>query len=163
MRLLRSNLPFRSLWCARSISFLGDSLGLVTLLLYLADTTGRALAVALLLIGDFAPALLGPFTGVVSDRYNLKRVMVLCELVQDVLVALLALTLPSLPPLLVLVALRALTGQIFQTAYRAAVPALVRGRDLESASSALGFGMDGTESLGPPVAAALLPVIGRPE
>lgn len=57
--------------------------------------------------------------------------------------------------------LRALTGQIFQTTYRAAVPALVCGRGLESASSALGFGMNGTESLGPPV--ALLPVIGCTE
>jgi len=40
MRLLRSNRAFQSLWYARSISFLGDSLGLVTLLLYTADTTG---------------------------------------------------------------------------------------------------------------------------
>jgi len=76
MRLLRSNRAFQSLWYARSISFLGDSLGLVTLLLYTADTTGQALAVALLLlVGDFAPSLLGPFTGVVSDRFDLKRVM----------------------------------------------------------------------------------------
>lgn len=74
-RPLRDNRPFRALWFARSISFLGDSLGLVTLLLYVADTTGRALAVALLLlVGDFAPALLGPFTGVLSDRFDPKRV-----------------------------------------------------------------------------------------
>ena len=75
VRLLRNNRPFRALWCARSISFLGDSLGLVTLLLYVADDTGQALAVALLLlVGDFAPALLGAFTGVLSDRFDLKRV-----------------------------------------------------------------------------------------
>ena len=42
------------------MSFAGDSLGLVALMLHVADTTGRALAVAwLLLAGDFAPALLG--------------------------------------------------------------------------------------------------------
>ncbi len=83
MRLLRDNRPFRSLWCARSVSFLGDSLGLVTLLLYVADATGQALAVALLLlVGDFAPALLGPFTGILSDRFDLKRVMVTCDLAQ---------------------------------------------------------------------------------
>jgi MFS family permease len=160
LRLLRGNQPFRSLWCARSTSFLGDSLGLVTLLLYTANTTGQALAVALLLlVGDFAPALLGPLTGVISDRFDLKRVMVLCELVQGVLVAFIALTLPSLPLLLALVALRAIAGQIFQPASRVAVPALVRDRDLESANSALGFGMNGSEALGPLVAAALLPVM----
>src|SRR5215210_4044894 len=109
LRLLRGNRPFRSLWCARSISFLGDSLSLVALMLYTANTTGQALAVALLLlVGDFAPALLGPFTGTISDRFNLKRVMMLCELVQGVLVAVIALTLPSLPLLLALVALRSI-------------------------------------------------------
>ena len=160
MRLLRSNRPLRSLWCARSISFLGDSLSLVALLLYTANTTDRAVAVALLLlVGDFAPALLGPFTGVVSDRFNLKRVMMLCELVQGVLVAVIALTLPSLPLLLALVALRAIAGQIFQPASRAVIPALVRDRDLKSANSALGFGMNASEALGPLVAAALLPVM----
>src|SRR5918998_1578518 len=158
--LLRDNRPFRWLWCARSVSFLGDSLGLVTLLLYTADTTGQALAVALLLlVGDFAPALLGPFTGTVGDRFDLKRVMVLCELVQGVIVAIIALTLPSLPLLLALVALRAVAGQIFQPASRVAVPALVRDRDLESANSALGFGTNGSEALGPLLAAALFPLL----
>jgi MFS family permease len=161
LRLLRGNRPFRSLWCARGISFLGDSLGLVTLLLYTANTTGQALAVALLLlVGDFAPALLGPLTGTVGDRFDLKRVMVLCGLVQGVIVAVIALTLPSLPLLLALVALRAIAGQVFQPASRAAVPTLVRDSDLESANSALGFGTNGSEALGPLVAAALLPVMG---
>ena len=158
--LLRGNRPFRRLWCARSVSFLGDSLGLVALLLYVADTTGQALAVALLLlVGDFAPTLLGPFTGVIGDRFDLKRVMVACDLAQGVLVALVALTLPSLPLLLVLVALRSAAGQVFEPASRAAVPALVRDRDLETANSAIGFGTNGSEALGPLLAATLFPVL----
>lgn len=158
---MRANRPFRLLWCARSVSFLGDSLVLVTLLLYVADTTGEALAVALLLIvGDFAPALLGPLTGTFSDRFDLKRVMVACDLAQGVLVVVIALALPSLPLLLALVALRAIVGQVFQPASRAAVPVLVRDRDLEGANSALGFGTNGSEALGPLLAAALLPVMG---
>lgn len=161
LRLLRANRPFRSLWCARGISFLGDSLGLVVLLLYVADATGQAMAVALLLlVGDFAPALLGPLTGVLSDRFDLKRVMVLCDLAQGFLVAIIALTLPSLPLLLALVALRAVAGQVFQPASRAAVPALVCDRDLEGANSAIGFSTNGAEALGPLLAAALLPVMG---
>jgi hypothetical protein len=71
LRLLRANRAFRSLWCARGVSFLGDSLGLVTLLLYVAGETGQALAVALLLlVGDFAPSLPGPFTGVLSGLWE---------------------------------------------------------------------------------------------
>ena len=49
MRLLGANRPFRLLGSARTVSFLGDSLGLVALMLHVAGTTGQALAVALLL------------------------------------------------------------------------------------------------------------------
>jgi MFS family permease len=160
LRLLGGNRPFRLLWTARTVSFLGDSLSLVALLLHVAETTGQALAVAwLLLAGDFAPALLGPLAGTVADRLDRKRVMVGCELAQAALVAAIALWLPALPLLLVLVGLRALAGQVFQPASRAAVPAVVADRDLERANAAIGFGTNGGEALGPLAAALLLPVL----
>ena len=142
------------------MSFLGDSLGLVALMLHVAGTTGQALAVAaLLLAGDFAPALLGPLTGTVADRLDRRRVMVACELVQGALVVVIALWLPSLPLLLVLVGLRAVAGQVFQPASRAAVPAVVPEHDLERANAAVGVATNGGETLGPLVAALLLPVL----
>ena len=146
---------------ARVISFAGDSLSLVALMLHVADTTGQALAVSLLLLtGDFAPSLLSPITGAISDRFDLKRVMITCELLQGVLLLLIALALPPLPLLLALVAARAVAGQVFQPASRAAVPALVSGDGLETANSTLGFGTNGAEALGPLLAAALLPLVG---
>ena len=160
LRLLGRNRAFGLLWSARSVSFLGDSLSLVALLLHVADTTGQALAVALLLLaGDFAPALLGPLAGTVADRMDRRRVMVGCELVQGALVVAIALWLPSLPLLLVLVGLRAVAGQVFQPASRAAVPAVVPDRDLERANAAIGIGTNGGEALGPLTAALLLPVL----
>ena len=142
------------------MSYLGDSLGLVALMLHVAETTGQALAVAgLLLAGDFAPALLGPLAGTVADRLERRGVMVGCELVQGALVVAVAIWLPSLPLLLVLVGLRAVAGQVFQPASRAAVPALVREGDLEPANAAIGVATNGGETLGPLVAAVLLPVL----
>ncbi|WP_202946990.1 MFS transporter [Corallococcus macrosporus] len=159
--LLRRHPAFRALWGARVISFTGDSLSLVALMLYVAEQTGQALAVSvLLLVGDFAPALLGPLTGAISDRFDLKRVMMLCEVVQGALLALIALTLPPLPVLLVLVAARAIAGQVFQPASRAVVPALVRGEDLEAANASVGFGTQAAEALGPLLAAAMFPLVG---
>jgi MFS family permease len=161
LRLLGANRPFRLLWSARAVSFLGDSLGLVALMLHVAGTTGQALAVAaLLLAGDFAPALLGPLTGTVADRLDRRRVMVGCELVQGALVVAIALWLPPLPLLLVLVGLRAVAGQVFQPASRAAVPAVVGERDLERANAAVGVATNGGEALGPLVAAVALPMLG---
>lgn len=158
--LFGANRSFRLLWSARAVSFLGDSLGLVALMLHVAETTGQALAVALLLLaGDFAPALLGPLAGTVADRLDRRRVMVGCELLQGVLVAVTALWLPSLPALLVLVGLRAVAGQVFQPASRAAVPALVPEPALDRANAAVGVATNGGETLGPLVAALLLPVL----
>jgi MFS family permease len=129
-------------------------------MLHVAQTTGQALAVAaLLLAGDFAPALLGPLAGTVADRLDRRRVMIACELVQGALVAAVALWLPPLPLLLVLVGLRAVAGQVFQPASRAAVPAVVAEGDLERANAAVGVATNGGETLGPLVAALLLPVL----
>lgn len=158
---LRSNTAFGRLWTSRAVSMFGDSLSLVALLLYLAEDTGQAFAVAaLLLVGDFAPSLLAPLTGAISDRFDLRRIMLGCELAQAAAVLLILLTLPPLPMLLGLVALRALAAQIFQPASRATVPRLVPDRHLESANSALGLGSNGMEALGPLAAAGLLPLIG---
>jgi len=139
------------------VSFFGDSAGLVALLLFVAGETRDAFAVAaLLLAGDFAPSLLSPFTGAISDRFERRRVMVVCELVQAAVVLIIAAMMPALPWLLALVALRSIAAQVFAPAARIAVPALVPDRQLEAANSALGFGANGMEAVGPLVAAALL-------
>ncbi|MCP2168582.1 MFS transporter [Goodfellowiella coeruleoviolacea] len=159
-RLLRTVGPLRALFVARVVSYGGDSLSMVALMLHVANTTGQGLAVALLLlVGDFVPSLISPLTGAISDRFDLRRVMIICELVQGVLVLLIALALPPLPLLLTLVALRAIASQVFQPASRSAIPAMVSGRDLETANSAVGFGSNCAEAFGPLLAAALLPFL----
>ncbi|MGI8816441.1 MAG: MFS transporter [Pseudonocardia sp.] len=161
LRLLRANGAFRLLWTARAVSFLGDSLSLVALMLHVAASTGHALAVALLLlVGDGVPALFGPLAGTISDRFELKRVLVGCEVAQGVIVMVIALWLPSLSMLLALVAVRGIAGQIFQPASRAVVPDVVRDRDLEGANAAIGIGTNGGEALGPLLAAILFPIVG---
>jgi len=96
----------------RSISAFGDALGLVALIVFVEDTAGEAFAVAaLLLVGEFIPSMLGPFSGALSDRFDRRRVMVLSELVQAVAVLLIAVTLPPMPVLLMLVAVRAVASQ----------------------------------------------------
>lgn len=157
---LRANVGFRRLWTARCVSAFGDSLGLVALIVFAADTAGSAFAVAaLLLVGEFVPSLMGPFCGALSDRFDRRRVMVLSELVQAVAVLLIAITLPPTPVLLLLVAVQGVAGRVLQPAARSVIPLLVPDRHLESANAAIGFGANGMEAIGPFVAAALLEVI----
>lgn len=161
LTLLKENGPLRVLSTARVVSVLGDMLSLVVLMLHVESVAGKAIAVAaLLLVGDFAPSLLSPLTGVISDRFDRRTVMIACELAQGVLLAVIALTLPPLPILLLLVGVRAVLGQIFLPASRAAVPSLVADDDLGQANTVLGFGSNAAEALGPLLAAALIPLVG---
>ncbi|MCP2244890.1 MFS transporter [Lentzea aerocolonigenes] len=161
LTLLKENGPLRVLSTARVVSVLGDMLSLVVLMLHVESVAGKAIAVAaLLLVGDFAPSLLSPLTGVISDRFDRRTVMISCELAQGVLLAVIALTLPPLPVLLLLVGVRAVLGQIFLPASRAAVPSLVSDDDLGQANTVLGFGSNAAEALGPLLAAALIPLVG---
>jgi MFS family permease len=155
--LLRAHPAFRRLWTARLLSFAGDSVGLIALMLYTAEHFGSGLAVALLLIaGDFVPGLLSPLAGTLGDRLDKRAVMVGCELVQGVVVAVIALALPGLPLLLLLVAAQACVAAVFQPASRSAVPDLVPDADLERANAAIGFGTNGMDGFAPLAGAALL-------
>jgi MFS family permease len=146
---------------ARAISYAGDTLSMVALMLHVASSTGQALAVAaLLLAGDFVPSLVAPFAGALADRFDRRRLMVGCELVQAVTVMAIALFLPSVWLLLVLVAVRAVAGQVFQPASRAAVPSLVPPEGLVAGNARLGLVTNVAELAGPLLAAALLPWLG---
>lgn len=157
LTLLKENGPLRVLSTARVVSVVGDALSLVTLMVHVQSVLGKAIAVAaLLLVGDFAPSLLSPLTGVISDRFDRRTVMIVCEVAQGVLLAVIAFTLPPLPILLALVGVRAVIGQVFIPASRAAVPSLVAEKDLAQANTALGLGSNSADVIGPFLAALLL-------
>lgn len=155
---LRAHRAFGRLWAARAVSFLGDSVGLVALLLYVAEHEKSGLAVALLMIaGDFAPNLLSPFAGALADRAGARWLMPSCEIAQAGIIVAIALALPGLPVLLPLVAARATIATVFQAASRSVVASLVPEDQLEKANAVLGLGTNGLDVLGPLLAAGLLP------
>jgi MFS family permease len=157
MELLRRNAVFRRLWIARVVSFMGDSLGLVALIIYMTDRTGSGASVGfLLLAGDFTPALLAPLLGTIADRTEARRTMVLCELGQAVAVGLIVVLQPAVPVVLLLVAARSLLAATFQATSRSLIGELVDDDDLEAANTTMGAGTHGLEALGPVFAAALL-------
>ena len=169
-RLLLVNPAFRALWVARSVSYLGDSMALVALLVHVEGRTGAALAVAaLLLAGDCVPGLLAPLVGALADRLPPRAILVCGELVQGGLVLGMALLImaptspvPVLPTLLGLVAAQGVVAAVVRATARASVPRHVADADLEAANSALGVGGYGMEAAGPLLAAMLVSPIGTP-
>ncbi|HVE63367.1 MAG TPA: dTMP kinase [Mycobacteriales bacterium] len=86
MRSVLSYPAFRKLWLALSVSSFGDWLGLLATTAIAAELTGdqvtkSSFAIGGVLIFRLLPALiLGPFAGVVADRFDRRRLMVFCDL-----------------------------------------------------------------------------------
>lgn len=126
---------FRRLWTAQVVSDFGDSLTLFTLLFLVQRLTGDETAVATVLIASALPTLVvGLVAGVWVDRWNLKRVMVVSDLVRAGLVLCL-LFVQSTWMLYLIVFLVAATGTFFRPARQALLPRVVSGRQLLSANS----------------------------
>jgi hypothetical protein len=66
---LFANRPFRRLWTARAISFIGDGIAITALVLHLQSANGTGTAVGALLLAQALPHLIGPMAGVIwSNR-----------------------------------------------------------------------------------------------
>ena len=76
--------PIRSyllLWSTQSLSALGSSMTSYALSLWLYRNTGSALKAALLTVCSYAPyVLMSIFAGALSDKWNKKRTMLICDL-----------------------------------------------------------------------------------
>ncbi|HEX6798615.1 MAG TPA: MFS transporter [Ktedonobacterales bacterium] len=147
---------FAVLWWARTISFSGDVLAQVALVVLAARQPNAAMAVSLLLLAQTVPWLLGPLAGIVADRTGLRRLMLACELGQGLLVAAIALTGPSFAVTLALVAGMTLLATIFSPAGKSALPALVPAEQLGNANALLRLGANVSRVAGPAIAGLLL-------
>lgn len=71
---------FLVLWITQSFSELGSSMTSFALILWLYGQNGSALSTALLSVCSYAPyVLLSIFAGTISDKWNKKAVMLICD------------------------------------------------------------------------------------
>jgi MFS family permease len=88
LTLLRTNRNFRLLYFGQAISQLGDWFNAVAVYALLLDLTGSATAVAWMMITQYLPvAIVGPMAGVVVDRVDRRRLMIVADIVRGVLIA----------------------------------------------------------------------------
>ena len=85
LALLRRRPQFRALWAAVALCYIGSGAANTALTLYVQQTRGTGTAVAAFLIASQAPRLLGPLTGGIADRVDLRTLMVGCDLGQAAL------------------------------------------------------------------------------
>ena len=74
-------IPYLLLWSTQALSGLGSKMTSYALVLWLYLRSGSALETALLSVCSYAPyVVMSIFAGALSDRWNKKRTMLLCDL-----------------------------------------------------------------------------------
>jgi MFS family permease len=140
--LLRRHAAFRWLWISRAISYVGDGIALVALVLHVQGSGGSGTAVAGLLLAIALPSLLGPVAGSIADRVDRRRLMLVCELGQGVVYLAIAAFLPGYAMLLALVAVANVLARCVTPAASSSVPTLVPGEELVGANAWLGTALN---------------------
>lgn len=80
IKTMRETRTFLLLWVTQSFSGLGSAMTAYALVIWSYTQNGSALMTALLMVSSYAPyVLLSIFAGALSDRWNKKAVMLICD------------------------------------------------------------------------------------
>ncbi len=151
--LLQQHPDIRRLWIAETASSFGDYFFWIAMMWLIYTRTGSGLATGLMSVSAVLPmVLLGPLFGVVSDRWNRKRMMQLANLLQALLAGLLAIALlygmKTLWPLYVITALLETTNVVYRPARSGIFPDLVGPDQLLRANSLFSSSRQGARLIG---------------
>lgn len=154
------NSSFRNLWVSSLLSTVGSQVSRLGLILYVFDTRGEIISLALLLVLDTLPgAVAAPLAGAVVDGLNKRVVMVLSDLSRMTFM-LVILVHPSLVVIYLMTALHSIATVFFQPAKSAAIPLIVKHDDLTRANALEQSAANLTLIAGPVLGAILLRQFG---
>jgi dTMP kinase len=156
LRLFGTRAFFR-LWLAQVVSSLGDWIGFIALTAIAARVGGSSPegAISLVLAARLVPGFfLGPTAGVFVDRWDRKRVMVVCDVGRGLVLASLPLV-DTVPGLILASLLLEILTLLWSPAKEASVPNLVRQEFLANANSLSLVAAYGTFPIGSALFAAL--------
>ncbi len=139
IQLLRENRPFRRLFLANEISFIGDWFTVIALFILAGEATDNSpLAIAGVLASrSFSLATFTPFAGMLADRYSRRGLMILANLSSlFVLVTVLSLDLlGSLTSVYILAVVMVAARAVFDPAEYAYLPNICNEEELLTANA----------------------------
>ncbi len=164
LRLLVDNRAYGRLWAAQAVSLVGDWFTLIALgILISRETGGSGLAVSALLLAQLIPAVaMGPGAGVLADRFDRRRLLIVTDLVRAVLVLLFipAAGAGSLAWVYALACVHFGVSTVFEPARAALMPHLVEPPDLVAASTLSSITWSVMAAVGGIVGGGVLSAIG---
>src|SRR5690349_22397507 len=83
--LLRQNTNYRNTWLAQVVSEIGDYFNNVAVFALVMERSGSGMVVSGVMLSRAIPAVLaGPIAGVLLDRLDRKRIMIVSDLVRAI-------------------------------------------------------------------------------
>lgn len=159
LRVIRSPRYF-PLWLGQSISNLGDTLNYVALVVLVFRLSHSGLAVSALVLAEIVPTLLlGPVAGVMIDRFDRRRLLIVVDGVRAALVLALAFT-HALWAVYALAALLAIGSTLFNPALQAVIPALLNEEERLAANSVAWSSGRLVQIIGASIAGGLIAWVG---
>lgn len=156
---------FLTFWSTQSLSQLGSAMTNFALTLWLYEKTGSALQTALLSICSYAPyVLMSIFAGALSDRWDKKKVILICDTLAAccTVVVLLLLKTDSLRPMhmYLLNAINGLMNTVQQPASDVAMTLIIPRKHYQKACGLRSFSQSLVTILNPMLATALYALAG---
>jgi MFS family permease len=144
------NRNFSKMWTGQLISTMGSALTSLAASIYVFRLTNSAMSVGLMLMATAAPSLLvGLFAGVLVDRFDRKRIMMIADLTRAVLVFLVPFLVPlSVIWLYVIVMVSSAIGQFFDPAQESVLPEVASEEELAAANSLMAISSFGATAIG---------------
>ena len=136
--LVRDNANFRRLWIGNVISLLGDWFNTIALYTMVLRLTGSPFALGAVFIFKMLPwALASPIAGILVDRFDRRRLMIISDLVRAVVVLGFLLIDDAGDVYLVygLIAAQIMIGSVFVPAKSASIPNITSPRELLTANA----------------------------
>ena len=138
LELIRENVQFRRLWLGNVVSLFGDWFNTIALYALILQLTGSEFALGAVFISKMLPwALASPLAGILVDRFDRRKAMIVSDLIRAVIV--LGFLLVDEPHevflIYLLTTVQVVVGSVFHPAQSASIPNVTRKQDLVTANA----------------------------
>lgn len=159
---IKENQTFDLLWASQILSQITLNMINYVMATRIYERTGSTVAVSLLWVFGYLPAFfLGPFSGLLVDLWDLRKILLVTNFLQG-LTMLLFLTIGNrLYPIYPIVFLYSLLNQFYNPAEAASIPWLVKRKDLPTANSLFMLTMQSALIFGLGVSGLLMRFLGQ--
>lgn len=152
---------FKKMWLSQVFSQIALNMLTFTLVLHIFDLTGKATSISLVMLASAIPvALIGPFSGVLADRIDYRKIMIYTNILRFFVALLLISADNNVLALLEIIFLMSAISQVFTPAESSSVPLLVPKEKLVPANSMVMMTTYATLLVGYSIAGPLMNYIG---